>query len=254
MPKHARRPAVAGGNSGTRKNLVAKEILENAAELFAERGFAATSLQEVADALGLSRTALYHYVRSKDDLLDQLVREMPSQTADALGVIRARQDVTPLERLTEAIQDMTRRTMTNPALFRLLLMSSTHLSPELRSRFRAARVAVLEHLSSMVKEAVSAGQIRPIDPDLAAFAILGMCNWSAWWYRGEQSKSHSIDEVVDVFCEIAVNGLRSASQTERTGEYGVDHALALLQADLDYLQRSLRADHPAAPAEGSRVR
>jgi AcrR family transcriptional regulator len=237
--------ARTAANSGRRRDLVANEILESAAALFAERGFAATSLQEVADALGLSRTALYHYIGSKEDLLNQLVKEMPSQTADALRAIRARKDLSPLERLTEAITDMTQRVAANPARFRLLLMSSSHLTPELRSRFREARVAVLEHLSAMIKEAVSAGDIRPVHPDLAAFAILGMCNWVAWWYRGHESSGHAVDDVAQAFREIAISGLQSdASNRKLASQSGTDHAIALLRADLDYLERSLSERPP----------
>jgi AcrR family transcriptional regulator len=243
-----------GRNGGKRRDLVAHEILESAAALFAERGFAATSLQEVANALGLSRTALYHYIGSKDDLLNQLVKEMPSQTADALHAIRTREDLTPLERITEAITDMTHRSAANPARFRLLVMSSNHLTPELRSRFREARVAVLEHLSAMIKEAVHAGDIRPVDPDLAAFAILGMCNWVAWWYRGHES-GRSVDEVARAFREFAVSGLQAdPSHRELSTQSGIDHAMALLRADLDYLERSLKERQPSARPASPRAR
>ena len=57
-----------------RRGLVEAEILERGAELFAARGFAATSMQDIADALGSSRPALYHYFRSKDEILDRLIQ------------------------------------------------------------------------------------------------------------------------------------------------------------------------------------
>jgi AcrR family transcriptional regulator len=227
-------------NSGARRDLVSNEILESAAALFAERGFAATSLQEVADALGLSRTALYHYIGSKDELLSQLVEGLPSQTADALLKISKRKDLTPLERVGAAIQDMTERVTANPARFRLLLLSFGDLSPELRARFRKARLNVLERLTTMIAEAIDEGEMRPVDPELAAFAILGMCNWAAWWFRGQEEGAHAVDEIVDLFCGLTLDGLRSdpSRQATATGK-GPAHALSLLRADLDYLERSL---------------
>ena len=57
------------GPRTARRELVENEIYEQAIRLFAERGFAGTSLQDIADALGITRPALYYYVKSKDELL-----------------------------------------------------------------------------------------------------------------------------------------------------------------------------------------
>src|SRR5213079_854717 len=60
------------GATTARRELVENEIYEIAIRLFAERGFAGTSLQDIADALGITRPALYYYVKSKDELLAKL--------------------------------------------------------------------------------------------------------------------------------------------------------------------------------------
>ena len=67
----------AGVRGSTRRELVENEMYEHAARLFAERGFAGTSLQDVADAMGVTRPALYYYVKSKDELLSKLVGRSP---------------------------------------------------------------------------------------------------------------------------------------------------------------------------------
>src|SRR5206468_2845368 len=68
--------AKAGRMSTARRELVENELYEHATRLFAERGFAGTSLQDIADALGITRPALYYYVKSKDELLAKLVTEV----------------------------------------------------------------------------------------------------------------------------------------------------------------------------------
>ena len=65
--------------SGPRRDILAAEVLDKAATLFAARGFAATSLQDVAEQVGLSRTSIYHYFDSKDALLQELVRGVTSE-------------------------------------------------------------------------------------------------------------------------------------------------------------------------------
>ncbi|MER5436948.1 helix-turn-helix domain-containing protein, partial [Streptomyces sp. NPDC002588] len=58
-----------GGRSTSRRELVENEMFEQASRLFAERGFAGTNLGDIAEAMGITRPALYYYVKSKDDLL-----------------------------------------------------------------------------------------------------------------------------------------------------------------------------------------
>ena len=66
----------AKNGRGTRRELVENEMYEHAIRLFAERGFAGTSLQDIADAMGVTRPALYYYVKSKDELPDGEVGEL----------------------------------------------------------------------------------------------------------------------------------------------------------------------------------
>ena len=99
--RHGPRGRAACGRTA-RRELVENEIYEQATRLFAERGFAGTSLQDIADAMGITRPALYYYVKSKDELLAKLVTEItdgpgePTSRAvaartdlDAVGKLRA---------------------------------------------------------------------------------------------------------------------------------------------------------------------
>src|ERR1700751_1024305 len=83
------------GRAGLRRRLVEQEILERAAELFAERGFSGATVQDLADALGVSRPALYYYAKSKDVLLEQLVETPPIDDAKVLEGIRRRRSGEP---------------------------------------------------------------------------------------------------------------------------------------------------------------
>src|SRR5438034_192170 len=84
-PRQGRNAGKPAGASTARRELVENEIYEHAIRLFAERGFAGTSLQDIADALGVTRPALYYYVKSKDELLAKLAADVARIAA--LGVI-----------------------------------------------------------------------------------------------------------------------------------------------------------------------
>jgi AcrR family transcriptional regulator len=235
--------------STARRELVSNRILDEAAALFAERGFSETSLQEVADALQISRTALYHYIGSKDELLATLVRGLSRDTAESLERLASDSSLKPVDKLHAAIRDMTLRMANNPARFRMLLLSEGSLGEPLASEHRDARRRTLEALASVVGEGAASGALRPVDRHVAAFALIGMCNWVAWWYRSGRIEGQTPETVADAIAEIGIEGLR-ASADRAVGETGdsVDHALRLLRGDLDLLELAVasrdQADSP----------
>ena len=93
------------GRSGTaRRELVENELYEHATRLFAERGFAGTSLQDIADAMGITRPALYYYVKSKDELLAKLVTEVTDGPLDELTALVARDGLDPVQKLRGIVE------------------------------------------------------------------------------------------------------------------------------------------------------
>jgi len=81
------------GAATARYGLVEHEIDERAIRLFADRGFAGTSLQDIADALGITRPALYYYVKSKDELLARLAADVAGGSAAQIAELAARPDL-----------------------------------------------------------------------------------------------------------------------------------------------------------------
>jgi AcrR family transcriptional regulator len=241
-------------HSSTRRDMVSGRILEQAAALFAERGVSGTSLQEVADALGISRTALYHYIGGKDELLATLVSGLSGETADSFERIAKDRSLEPLEKLRGAVRDMAIRIANNPARFRLLLLSESQLTEPLASEHQKARRRALDALCAIVSEGVRAGVLRPVDARVAAFAVLGMTNWVAWWYRADREGGHTPDELADELADIGLEGLRAAA--DRGAPVGMDavgHAIHLLKQDVGFLEQTL-VDHRDVSAPRARSR
>src|SRR5882672_2394762 len=103
-PTVGRNRAMARPNS--RRQLVSNELLEHAARLFTERGFAGTSLQDIADSMGVSRPTIYTYVRNKEELLAALVQDVLGPTVRILEEARDRADLAPDERFADAVRRM----------------------------------------------------------------------------------------------------------------------------------------------------
>ena len=168
--------------SQLRRGLVKAEILERGAELFAARGYAATSMQDIADALGSSRPALYHYFSSKDEILDQLLEGLAEETETALSVCRGQPPGPAARRLRELVAALIAPVAGSPGRFRLILTSDATVSRDARDRLEKLEREVYLAVSGVLGEGMADGSFRRCDQRTATFAILGMINWVAWWH------------------------------------------------------------------------
>src|SRR5215475_1621084 len=85
----------------SKKAALRRTVLEAAARLFAQRGFGGTNLQDIADALGISRPALYYYFKSKEEILASLVEEVTVFSGHQATALAARADFNPSETLRQ---------------------------------------------------------------------------------------------------------------------------------------------------------
>jgi AcrR family transcriptional regulator len=223
------------GRGGTRRELVENEMYDHAIRLFAERGFAGTSLQDIADAMGITRPALYYYVRSKDELLAKLAAEVAGGSAAEMAELVARPDLDARGKLRGIARLTVVRLAHQPDRFRLLIRSEAELPPEIAESYDASRRAVLKTVIEVVEEGIVAGQLRPVDTRVAALAVIGMCNWVAWWFRPGRD---DVDAVADQLADMALAAVQRADHRMPEGE-GPAAALAMLRQDLDHLERIL---------------
>ncbi|VVJ17983.1 Transcriptional regulator [Amycolatopsis camponoti] len=218
-----------------RRELVENELYEHATRLFAERGFAGTSLQDIADALGITRPALYYYVKSKEELLAKLVTEVTNGPLEELTELVAR-DLDPVAKLRGIVEIIVGRRVRQPERFRLLIRSEAELPAALTEAYDEGRRAVLKTIAGVIEDGVRVGRFRPVDARVAALGVLGMCNWVAWWYH--PGGRDTAEVVVEQLADMAVGALQRADQHVLDGE-GPAAALKMLRQDLDHLERIL---------------
>lgn len=222
----------SAGRAGLRRRLVEREILERAAELFAERGFAGTTVQDIADALGMSRPALYYYVKSKEVILEQLVENLSINDAKVLESIRRRRSGDLVEKLREMARHLATNAGSNPHQTQILSQSKHHLPDGIAQLNRDAERSIVQSLVWVLEQGMRRGQFRQLDPRTGALAIVGMCLWTAWWIEGaplEQQTAQIADQAVASV--LAVDGDREAD--------GPAELLRAARANLDRLQVAL---------------
>jgi AcrR family transcriptional regulator len=240
-------PGKKPNGRGTRKALVESQIIEAATELFAERGFAGTSLQDIAEAAGLTRPALYHYFSSKEDLLSRLVSAAAEGPAGDLRRIRLQDGAPAVERLHSMASSIALLRARHPARFRLLIRSESDLPAVLAKTYDSGRRSVLAEFTALIDDGVRSGEFRVVDPRTAALGIIGMCNWVAWWHQpGSEAQDR---QIVAELAGMAVASVVATDRRETTGT-GVTRALELLKQDVAALERQL----PDAAADRKQLR
>lgn len=174
---------VSPPRSTARRELVERQILDQAFALFASKGYARTTLQDIATATGLTRPALYHYISNKDELIEKLIAEIPGHSAEVLHRINAVSADPPEARLRAMCLAIARQNMSAPDRLRLLISSENDLPAAFVDSYRDSRRAVLRELIAVIDEGQVARVFRPCDSRVAALGIIGMLNWIAWWYH-----------------------------------------------------------------------
>jgi len=178
-----------------------QEILRTAARLFQQRGYDATSMNDVANALKLSKGGLYHHFQSKDEILFEIMNHAMEITEErVLAPVRNIAD--PEERLRALIR-LHIEVVLSPAdrEITVMLHENHPLPPGLRKRINARKKEYIHFVESLMAEVQEkARRTRQggsgVSPRAAAFALLGMINWIYQWYKpeGELQANHLIPQ------------------------------------------------------------
>lgn len=182
-----------------------QEILRTAARLFQEQGYHATSMNDVAAALKLSKGGLYHHFQSKDEILFQIMNHAMDITEERV-INPARSIRDPEERLRNLIRlhidvvlSVRDREIT------VMLHENHPLPPVLRKRINARKKDYIHFVEGVIADVQRVKHSKPVvDPKAAAFALLGMVNWIYQWYKPDGSLRE--EDLVRQYTEIFLAG------------------------------------------------
>lgn len=191
-------------------------IYRTAARMIYERGFKGTSMNDIAEALGMTKPGVYYYVKGKKELLFSIM-DFAMDQLDSEVVGPAREIADPEERLRIIVRQHA-RLLTNDheaGVLAILMDEVDSLADEQRAMIVKRKRAYFELVRQTLDELQTTGRLLPIDTTVGAFSILGMVMWISRWYRPDGGLSK--DDVVRHVTEIAVAGMLQRS--EGTGAF-----------------------------------
>jgi AcrR family transcriptional regulator len=177
-------------------------IVEQAAELYARMGFRGASVADLANALGASKSLIYHYYTSKEDILFEVMDSHLRQLAEASDEVMAR-DLAPADKLREISQAFMRLYVGAAARHKVLLNELDCLPADRRAEIVETQRRLIVAVEGLLVE------IQPgLEPRLArpaAMLFFGMINWTHTWFR--EGGTASAAEVADLAAGLALTGL-----------------------------------------------
>jgi len=185
-----------------------EQIYVHAAQLFCSRGFAATSMANIADAVGITKAGLYHFVASKEELLFTLMSFSLERLEEDV-VAPARTIADPVERLTAIVRGHLQSVMqvTTPVgnPLTIVLEETSALSPDKGAQIKARKAAYSVFVRDTLDEIKAAGQLADVDTRMAKSAIMGIILWLARWHRPDGPMA--VADIVDNLSGVALRGV-----------------------------------------------
>lgn len=164
---------------------MADDILSRAATLFSKRGYHAVGIRDLAEAVGLSTSTLYHYYATKQDILFAIIsRFLKEFTARLVAGLRDA-SVPPRQRLEQAVTAHVQLTVTRSEELLVGSPVLNALSPEQQARIAAMRREYRDAVRDVVAQGVAAGEFHVGDPLLSAMAMLDMLDGIRSWYHAD---------------------------------------------------------------------
>jgi AcrR family transcriptional regulator len=183
------------------------------AQLFRDRGFDATSVSEIARALGLTKAGLYHHFESKEALLFEIMMFGLDKVRDEVILpVRAIRD--PEERLRQLIARHARITTRGHGAVAHLQDEIRALPPSARKQIEHRMRVYFDLVRDTLDELHAAGRLAPVDRTVATFSLIGMILWLPRWFR--QDGRLTQDQVAENIANLALGGLIAPRRRQRS--------------------------------------
>ncbi|HET7010651.1 MAG TPA: TetR/AcrR family transcriptional regulator [Anaerolineales bacterium] len=176
------------------------DIVQSAAQIFRQKGYHATSMQDIANAVGLQKASLYHHVTGKQEILAAILDAALDRLIGELQAV-VDSDLPPEAKLKAAMESYIGRLTGEADLAAVLLLEHRSLEPPLRERHIERRDRFDRLWRDILHQGIQSGAFRPVDETITAFAVLGVQNWLITWYRssGRLPPSRLAHQFADVF-------------------------------------------------------
>ncbi len=163
-----------------------REVIQiAAARLFRDRGYAATSMRDLAEAVNLKASSLYNHISGKEEILKEICFETSQRFLNAMETVE-KQDISCAEKIKYLIRLHIKTAMTDVTSITAFNDEWRHLSEPHLSTFKSIRKAYEVRFKSIISNGIKQGQIQKGDPTVVLYTILSSVRWVYDWYKPDR--------------------------------------------------------------------
>lgn len=182
------------------------DIIKRAAEVFARKGVAQTSMEDIASAVGIKREGVYYYFKNRDVILLEIILPQSRSLLSGLERIIEGDTGSPRDKLRAVIEHHLEAY--NPNYLEMSITLRENLIIQNGARFGEFK-EIWDRYDRLLSDLIAAGQQsghfnKELNPRMTAFAVLGMCNWVSRWYR--PGGRLTIADIANTFSNFAISG------------------------------------------------
>jgi AcrR family transcriptional regulator len=197
-----------GEEAGSKSARTRERLLNAAAVVLAERGYAGTRLSDIADEARVQAPAIYYYYSSREDLIEEVMyvgaAAMLSHLREAMAALP--KSATPSARIAAAVEAHLRNELELSNYAKAIIRNANQLPEAVGKRAREEIAAYNGIWRELIADLESAGLLREdVDPAVARMIILGALNWAAEWYDPQRG---SLDQAIRTTQSMVLHALR----------------------------------------------
>ena len=196
-------PWDTASNRALQREVKRNAVLQTAAQLFNERGYHATSLDDIAERLNVTKPTLYYYVESKDQILLECVRTALDLMRSGIAEVSAAGG-SAIDQLKACMRIYT-SVVTQDFGMCVIRIGEDPLPAPLKKELRGLKAGIDMEFRRLIALGVEEGAIAPCDPKMAAFMLAGALSWIGRWYRSDGQ--FTPEEIAEQGIALLLNGI-----------------------------------------------
>jgi AcrR family transcriptional regulator len=204
-----KKAALRADIANRKQAFIRDEIEAAAAALFADRGYRAVTMDDVAESLGYTKSVIYYYFKNKNEILWQIYCRSFEVYSAAVEAVRGVAE-SPAAAMRAMVQEHAKCVMRNKHYTAIYNREESELDPQQRKQLNKLRRNYDEMFEAVYKAGVAQGQFKDIPPHVAVSGILGMCNWLHAWY--DASGKLTADQIADYYASLLASGYLGSSE------------------------------------------
>lgn len=218
-----------------KRQAVRGQILQAAADLFRERGYRATTLDDIARRLGMSKASLYGYFAAKEEILAAISRETMEMFSRGLREI-SRRSLPPDEKLRQVVHRHVELVLAHRSFLAVFFGEEANFPARFARELARQKDRYDKKVAAIIEEGIRQGVYRRVPARLIVYAVLGMVNWLHKWC--DPAGPLGAEEIARAYLEFVERGIL-LPRSARTRP--LRRGLARLKRELDALSRQLEA-------------